>query len=294
MYLWTYLSKFLEPTLHITILLHVDDEVTYIYFTVSVTLVDKLGCMVGIVHPLSSSRLTTDCQRSWVCWWSMVAWRLTLPSRPPWPTSSMWTHSARLLMVHRPLALTVVINCWVCVILLSYHSPDYKLIGILQFTFNAKNYSCSVWFTCRAVSLPDDTINICTPFDCQGVSISLYVLLCTMKWTLSADVLTPYTHTALHHPSPSQAPPFPPPQARHLHPPPCCSPVWPFPAHHQTIAGESSLTQTKVRLCCLSYCLFHSWTTNTSYSEQENNRILLWIHYHRTQSFQIAAYMHLT
>ena len=61
--------KFLEPTLHITILLHVnDDEVTFIYFTVSVTLVDKLGCMVGIVHPLSSSRLTTDCQRSWVCW----------------------------------------------------------------------------------------------------------------------------------------------------------------------------------------------------------------------------------
>ena len=57
-----------------------------------------------------------------------------------------------------------------------------------------------------------------------------------------------HTHTALHHPSPPQAPAFPPPQARHLHPPPCRSPLWPFPTHHQTTAGESKLTQTEVRL----------------------------------------------
>ena len=193
MYLWAYLSKFLEPTLHITILLHVDDdEVTFIYFTVSVTLVDKLGCMVGIVHPLSSSRLTTDCQRSWVCWWSMVAWRLTLPSRPPWPTSSMWTHSARLLMVHRLLALTVVINCWVCVILLSYHSPDYRLVGILQFTCNAKKLQllCLVHLQgCFFTRWHHQHLYAFWLPRC----VSLYILLYTMKWTLSADSIHPHS-----------------------------------------------------------------------------------------------------
>ena len=64
-----------------------------------------------------------------------------------------------------------------------------------------------------------------------------------------------HTHTVLHHPSPPQAPPLPPPQARHLHPPPCCSPLWPFPTHHQTTAGESELTQTEVRLSAACHAI---------------------------------------
>lgn len=101
----------------------------------------------------------------------MAAWRLILPSRPPWPTSSMWTHSARLLMVHRPLAMTV----------------EYV-------SYNPRIWNFSLWFNCRAVSLPDDTINICTPVDCQGVLAYTY-LSTHYEMDLSANILTPYTHT---------------------------------------------------------------------------------------------------